>query len=88
MKTDIKEMKNTIMEKTKDGNKKWKKKKQHYKKSRKRIWKKDQNNRQKESETKLCIVIKKEQWKQEKNSESDKHGKRWRSRYRQKQINR
>lgn len=66
MKTDIKEMKNTIMEKTKDGNKKWEKKKQHYKKSRKRIWKKDQNNRQKESETKLCIVIKKEQWKQEK----------------------
>ena len=66
MKTDIKEMKNTIMEKTKDGNKKWEKKKQHYKKSRKRIWKKDQNNKQKESETKLCIVIKKEQWKQEK----------------------
>lgn len=65
MKTDIKAMKNTIMEKTKDGNKKWEQKKQHYKKSRKRIWKKDQNNRQKESETKLCIVIKKEQWKQE-----------------------
>lgn len=65
MKTDIKEMKNTIMEKTKDWNKKWEQKKQHYKKSRKRIRKKDQNNRQKESGTKLCIVIKKEQWKQE-----------------------